>query len=213
MSRIDSLAIRSEDGSYHVPDPVVAERAERILTLFTELAPVYVGRRIRVNDRDLVYFYRAAGLCAEAGMDPRDYVRAVLDGMAKTGKCFPRAIGSVTMLRATRSGPAEIQDQALARYRAELALYEDREPLYGPEILADDSQPFSALFRACMAIRLGLDEIVAKYRSGAQAELRLSRVAPDLFGADALTALDDCSVHYSSRRHPAGPVPAIRDRS
>jgi hypothetical protein len=175
------LDVVDADGSHHVADRETAELAFRILRQYEAMRPIYVPGIARVSKTHYPVFYRAAELCKRRGMTAEAFVKTQLEGMAMLGTFWPSAIASEkferTLTDHNRSGV-----RSARHYLSQLHIFAERSRLDGPHlVLADDTIQFTPLFRAVMAAKYDLDDIVEANRTAALRELEGVPLAKEIF--------------------------------
>lgn len=178
----EKLEIIDDDGSYHVPDLEVCKVAQELKNLWEPVTGLYFRFRIPAGPKSNILFYRAAELIIANKMTPAEYLRILVEGMARTGIISIKAL-QIPKVYAEGSGIIKYAaSRWIANYKAQAELFEVRYRLYGPiPLLADDTVEFTPLFRCVMAYVCGDLALSMKFKNDAKMELEMVPIARDVF--------------------------------
>ena len=179
---LEGLSIVDDDGRHHTARPQVVDVAVQIADLYVRECSRMAGRYERISEKSAPFLYKAAQLCLDLGKTPSEFVAVQLRGMLSSGQLWIRALASPHLHQEGASN-GDVTLDAVAYYKAQLALFNDRSRLYGPTFaLEDTANEFSPLFRWVLARDLGLTELAKAYAEAAHSELLTNPVARDVFG-------------------------------
>lgn len=183
-TELEHVELRDESGRIHVASPFFIDLALEIYELYKLHYQRLTGYPARIGRASVKRFYSAAVLCHEKKLSPEEFVTYQFKTMTAVGVYQPTLLDSRDSLERAQA-MSHVKLDELGRYRANLELYVARAKLYGPELaIRDSTNDFSALFRAVMAHRLGLTDVVAKYYSAALDEYRATQVSKELFAGE-----------------------------
>lgn len=183
-AELEGLTIKDEKGRIHVTDPETVDKALKLIELYAAYYERYTEHVPRVSKLSIPHFYRAVALAAEYGITLEELVARQFKSMSRYGIFRANCIDSKNMLEASLKSSDIILDE-LGRYKANIELYNSRTKLYGSELaLRDSTNEFSPLFRAVMAHKLGLKEVVSAYYDAALVEYRTTPIAKEVFAGE-----------------------------
>ena len=170
------------DGQYRAVTPEVEKVVAVVQATFLAARSAYLPHApMRASKRDKDHFLQAAFLIRKLGVDPAEFTQRQVDAMAITGSIFASGVASKKVADRQPSKDV-IRSESLAHYQAQYLLFKQLIPHYTAyQILMDPVHQFSPLFRACVALRLGLPTVVLKYREPAMCELTVNPVIRELF--------------------------------
>ncbi len=168
------------DGRYVAITPELEAMAAVIRRTFFDARASYLGKPNYSGKYE--DFLKAAMLCKSLGEDPQEFTMRQVREMATYGVFYSNSLHSKKLsIQGQEKAEAIIVDD-LARYRAQLLLFQDMLGLFTiEEILTNKMNPFSPLFRACIALRNNLVSIAGTYREAALEELAARPIARDIF--------------------------------
>jgi len=170
------------DGQYRAVTPHVEWLVRTIRETYLVARKGYISHApLRASKAADDHFLQTAFLVQKLGVDPVEFTLRQVAAMAETGNIFPNGLHSLKVY--DRQPKAEtITTDSLASYTAQNNLLHGLRTLFTlQQAISDPMNQFSPLFRACVALRLGLTEVASRHRDEAKRELALNPVMRTLF--------------------------------
>ncbi len=175
---------QTDSGRYIAITNYMQETADKLREAFVAVRESLIpgsGGVGKHNDQ----FLLGAQLCLQLKEDPVEFVTKQLKGaLAQGAPLFVSLVHNRSLAMRVREPKKEKIEQvdSASRYKFQLELFKQRLNIFTPgELLRDPMQPFSPLFRYCMGVKLGLDDIVKHNKAEARTEYRADPLARDVF--------------------------------
>lgn len=183
-TELTHLELRDSDGRFHVASEAEVDKALKLIEMYKTHYEMYTGAQPRISQKSLKHFYGAVLLAAEKGLSIEELAAYQFRSMSRIGVYQTSAIDSRLLLEHALAD-SNVTSDALGRYRANIALFEARSKLYGPQLAVTDmTNDFTPLFRSVMAHRLQIPDVVRFCYAAAVAEYHTNPVAKELFASD-----------------------------
>jgi hypothetical protein len=169
------------DGQYRAVTPEILQLQQVIQdTYYAQLAE-YDHTPHRPGPKAKDDFLQAAFLVKSLKLDPVEFTCKQVMVMAASGNIFTTGVPSRKLMMKWPKESDSYRD-GLSYYRAQWTAFQGFQATLTPQqLLRDRSQPFTPLFRACMALHYKLADVVSEYRAKARLELATNPAGKDLF--------------------------------
>lgn len=196
---LEGLELKDDAGRHITARPEIVDLALRIADLYASECLRTVGRHQRFTSDNAKHLYKAALLCNDLEETPEVFVATQMRGMLSSGQLWLSSLSSPRVHNNSKAFIGDVTLDAVAYYKAQLALFNDRSRLYGPTLAVEDlSNEFSPLFRWVLAHDLGLTDLASALLEDARNELLSNPIARDVFGncTDPLFRDSDRYAHH-----------------
>jgi hypothetical protein len=173
------------DGRYRAVTPEIENLVSIIRGTFLATRKQFIPQApMRASKAAEDHFLQTAFLVQQLGVDAATFTVQQVHAMAETGNIFPNGLHSRKVMQ-RHATAHDLRSWSLADCTAQFLLFKGLQKLFtGKQAISDPSNSFTPLFRACVALRLGLPEVAQRYRNEALLELPLHPVMRELFPAE-----------------------------
>lgn len=179
---------QAKDGTYRAITREIRELADQLRDAFVAQRQSYVPGSAGVGRGADIHFVDAAFRCRAEGVTAGEYVRARIDVVLRRGgNLYPQILVSDAVAARTEEARLISREMDANRYVNQGELLVLRACALGGDyaaILRNEAVDFTPLFRCCIAMQLGLADIVARHREEALAEAAGSEVGRRFFAEE-----------------------------